>query len=204
MIWILGLACNEFTVSKQVELDPVEQPEDDWDPFGQTPDWNDCTSGYHGAYFNLSLNHPDVEPQEEPFPAENPDNVDWTDDNYLSFQRFDGSLDYGQNWWPVDENFAEDPQYFAVRWTSWIRVYEDGPLEFSYGASDDFWLIVDGEIKYADYGIHDFMPRSLSLDFETGQYPIEIIYAHRSGNENGLRFRLIETDNAAICYPDFE
>lgn len=204
MIALFLFACNEFTVNKQEDPDPVAQPDDNWDPFGQTPDWNNCTRGYHGSYYNLSINHPDIEPEQELFPSEDPNGLDWFDDQYLAFQRFDSSLDYGQNWWPVDENFAEDPQYFAVKWTSWLRVYEDATLEFSYGASDDFWLIVDGEIRFLDVGLHEFTPSVMTLEFESGQYPIEIVYAHRSGSENGLRFRLIESDNAAICYPEFD
>ena len=77
--------------------------------------------------------------------------TDWLMTNTLHSNVFDSSLDYGQNWWPVDENFAEDPQFLLSNGRAGCAFTKMLPLS-SYGASDDFWLIVDGEIRFLDVG----------------------------------------------------
>ena len=98
---------------------PPEQPPED-DGRGNAPDWNNCFQGWIGTYSNLSIDHPHVNPRpaEEPAPTD-PTQLDWWSDP--SFEQFDATLDYGQNWWPVDEGFEGDPAYFAVHWQAWIR-----------------------------------------------------------------------------------
>lgn len=205
MIWIslLTFSCTEYVAKKveKEELTPVEPPEDDFDPFGEAPEWEVCQQGYYGRYYNLVYNHEDVEPEDEIYPQTDPERLDWWNDEYMSKEKFDFTLDFGTNWWPVDEGFEDDPSYFSGRWTAWLRVFENADLTFEVGASDDLWIYIDNEVKYLQPGINDFDSHLITIPMESGQYPIEIFYAHRSGN-SGLRFFLI-SEEAAICPPDF-
>jgi hypothetical protein len=129
--------------------------------------------------------------------------LDWWDPDYLSFQDYDGSLDIGSNWWPVDEGLEGDPAYFSVRWTAWLRVWrDDSPVSVQLGAQDDAWILVNEAVVASLPGVHDFEPQTITLPVVSGQYPIDIRYAHRAGAESGFRFRIVEGD-ADICYPDF-
>ena len=202
IILSLLLGCSEYVAIKRKETEPVEPPGEDFDPFGDAPEWEGCPHGYFGRYYNLPFQHEDVEPEFEPYPQEDPNLLDWWNEDYLSFERFDPSLDYGQNWWPLDDGFEGDPAYFAVKWTAWIRVFESADIEFVIGAADDFWLYIDDQLVYFQAGIHDFDSATVPIPLEDGQYKMEMLYAHRSG-ENGMRFRLL-SDEAVICYPDFE
>ena len=201
MIALLLLSCSEFRVDFTDTIDPVDPPGDNWNPQGDVPDWDDCLHGFEGMYFNHNINHEDIEPEFEPYPQEDPLRLDWWDDQYQAFHHFDATLDFGTNWWPVDEDFENDPQYFSVKWHAWIRINEAGSIDFVIGAADDIWIIINDEVVYEDAGIKDFSSGIISIPLEAGQFPIEVLYAHRSG-DNGLRFRLVD-ENATICYPEY-
>ncbi len=202
MSLLLLLACSEQTVRVIDEVPVAAPPGEDADDFGSPPDWADCTSGYAGRYFNLPDSHPDVEPAEDVREADTYDELDWWDEQRLSFARFDPSLDFGSNWWPVDEGLSADPAYFTASWVAWVRVWDDGTTEFSAGSSDDLWIDINGETVIALPGVHDFASQTFSLDLRSGQYPIEIHFAHRSG-DSALRFRPLDSERVTICYPDF-
>ena len=121
------LGCNEYVVTEQPDP-PVAEPPGSSDPgdAGDAPDWTQCQEGYLGHYYNLTVDHPDVEPEGEILPVEDPDVFDWWDENRLVFERYDASLDQGASWWPVDDGLAEDPAYYAARWTAWVRVGATG------------------------------------------------------------------------------
>ncbi len=175
--------------------DPVPVAE----PPGAEPTDHGSPPGYVAEYFNLPADHPDVEPIDAD-PRDDPFALDWWDDHWAAFATYDPTLDRGANWWPVDEGLAADPAYFSARWLAWIRAEDDGPAEFSFGASDDAWVFVDDELVLALPGVHPFDPETASIDLETGQYPLEIRFAHRSG-DSGLRFRPL-SEHLSICYPD--
>ena len=69
------------------------------------------------------------------------------------------------------------------------RVYEDATLGLPTVHLTTFGSLL---MRYALW-VWAYMtsPFTMTLDFDSGQYPIEIVYAHRSGSDNGLRFRLI-------------
>ena len=201
IIFAILLGCSEYVAIKQRETEPVEPPGENFDPFGDAPEWEGCPYGFFGRYYNLPMSHEAVEPEFEPYPQEDPNLLDWWNDTYLSFERYDPSLDFGQNWWPLDDGFEGDPGYFAVKWSAWIRVFETTDIEFVIGAADDFWLFIDEEPVYVQAGIHDFESLVTQVPLNDGQYTVEILYAHRSG-ENGMRFRML-SEQAAICYPEF-
>jgi len=201
MIYLLVFSCSEFSIDEKQNFEPVTPPGENYDPQGTVPDWDDCFHGYQGLYFNLESSHEDVEPLSEPYPQEDPARLDWWNEEYTAFNRYDPSLDFGNNWWPVDEGFDDDPKYFSVIWYAWIRVQEAGPINFTIGSADDFWLIINNEIVYLNPGIHEMNSYGVSLNLEGGQFPIEIRYAHRSG-DSGIRFRVTD-ENATICYPEY-
>ncbi|MBX2802059.1 MAG: hypothetical protein KTR31_30540 [Myxococcales bacterium] len=178
---------------------PAQPPGDEDE--GNPPDWQNCFQGWRGVYSNLTIDHPHVTPRpaDEP-PSTDPTQLDWWDRE--AFEKFDPTLDFGGNWWPVDEGLEGDPAYFGVYWHAWIRAWSNTTLEFSLGSSDDAWVIVDGEAIADNPGIQDFERQTYSVQLSDGQYPIEVYYAHRASEESGFSFRVVSGD-VSICYPDF-
>jgi len=195
-------ACGGDYHIEQPPPPPVADPPNDIiDAQGVPPgDWNDCGSGHYGLYFNMPSNDPDLEPDSDEPPVV-PTQVDWFKSDYLAFSRYDPSIDWGANWWPVDGGLDGDPQYFAVQWTSWLRVWSGGTIEFVVGAEDDVWIDINGERVYAAER-QPYDPQVFDVDMNAGQYPVLIRYAQASGNSDGFRFRLAAGD-AKICWPDF-
>lgn len=191
--------CQEYEIHDPPVVPPAEPPGAEQGEFGAPPDWTDCFGGFVGVYSNLTVDHPDVEPPVgDPGPSD-PLAVDWWD--AVAFDAYDPSLDFGANWWPVDQGLAADPSYFAVRWMAWIRAWSDTDLQVVLGSSDDVWVFIDGEPVVARPGVQAFDPSTVSIPLASGQYPLEIRYAHRAG-DSAFRFRVIGGD-ASICYPQF-
>lgn len=199
--WIaLVLAgCNEYRINEEPPVKPADPPGVDPNEFGAPPDWNNCFVGWHGQYSNLSVDDPDVEPDPKAPPPAGWDGLTWWDST--SFERFDPTLDFGENWWPVDDGLEADPAYFAVHWRAWIRAFSGTDLQFLLGAADDAWLTVDGEEVVGLPGVHPFDPLTYTVHLDAGQYPIELRYAHRAGT-SGFRYRTLSGD-VKICYPDY-
>lgn len=196
-------ACSEFTVTGQDDQPAASSPDvEDSDDFGDAPDWNDCPHGFVGHYFNLFDDHPDLEPDpDNPVVIDDPDLLDWWDDDRLIFERFDPSLEYGSGWWPVDEGLRSDPAYFAARWTAWIRVNEALPVDLVLGATSDAFVYVNGDLKASVVGSPELETQVVTIDLPTGQFPLEVRFAHRTG-DSGLRMRFA-SEHVAVCYPDF-
>lgn len=202
--WVLVLAigCGGETGIGQVDPPPPEPPPID-EERGNAPDWENCFTGWRGQYYNLSVDHPHVAPRpaEKPAPTV-PDQLDWWSGT-SAFEQFDATLDHGNNWWPVDEGLEGDPAYFAVRWHAWLRAWSDTTIEFALGSADDSWVIVDGQIVADKSGLQkDFARDRYSVNLDSGQYPIEVYFAHRAAETSGMSFRVLSGD-VSICYPDF-
>ena len=202
MLLLSLLACTEQTVRVINEVPVAEPPGEESDDFGSPPQWADCTEGYAGQYYNLPTTHADVEPAEDVRPADTYTDLDWWDSSRLAFSRFDPSLDHGSNWWPVDEGLSGDPAYFSARWVAWIRIWEDGVVSFTAAGADDLWVDINNETVIAMPGVKAFEPETFELQMSSGQYPLEVRFAHRSG-DSGMRFRPIGGEDVTICYPDF-
>lgn len=198
---LLVWGCTEQTIRAQDEVPVAQPPGEEGDDFGSPPEWADCTEGYAGRYYNLPATHADVEPAEDVRPADTYDGLDWWDESRLAFARFDPSLDHGSNWWPVDEGLTDDPAYFTARWVAWIRVWDDGVASFTAAGADDLWIDINNSTVIAMPGVKDFEPETFEVELTSGQYPLEVWFAHRSG-ESGMRFRPL-SDTVTICYPDF-
>ena len=195
-------ACSDYSVYEPPPVAPAEPPGDEGDDFGDPPDWDDCYEGYLGQYYNLPRTHPDLDP-EDPGAEIDYTSRDWWDDTYLSFQRYDPSLDFGANWWPVDEGLADDPDYFSGRWTAWLRAWNDETIAFTLAAASDAWILIDDEVVGSITGSPDFEPVTIELDIDAGQYPLELRFAQRVTAESGFRFRVIQGETT-VCYPEFE
>lgn len=193
------LGCNEYSLIEPDKTKPAPPPQPVEDGFGDPPNWQDCLTGYLGAYSNLSVDHVDVEPPLDEVPVTDPLTLDWWSEP--SFQRFDPGLDFGANWWPVDEGLEDDPAYYAVKWIGWLRAWDRTDLAITLGSGGDSWVILDGEVIAAQPGVHPFDPVVYAMQVESGQYPIEIRYAHRGGDA-GFRFRVVNGD-VSVCYPEF-
>ncbi len=196
---ILLLGCQEYSLHEPDKVKPAKPPALVDDGFGDPPNWQDCLTGYLGTYTNLPAGHVDVEPPLDEDAATDPIPLDWWDEP--SFQRFDPGLDFGGNWWPIDEGLEGDPAYYSVRWIAWIRAWDRTDLQITLGSGGDSWVLLDDEVIASLPGVHEFDPLTLDIPLESGQYPLEIRYAHRGGDA-GFRFRVLSGD-VSICYPEF-
>lgn len=195
--------CSEYVVERPDPPPPAEPPGRDPDAdFGQPPDWSDCAEGWYGQYYNLTADDPAVEPDADDRAPDDPTSLDWWDPDRVAWRDFDGTLDLGANWWPVDEGLEGDPAYFAVRWTAWMRVWNGGTLSFTLGSASDGWVLLDGEVLAAQPGPHGFAPETYDVQVAAGQYPFDLRVAHRAGDESAFRFRVLSGD-VSVCYPDF-
>lgn len=200
---LLLAGCSEFVLREPPVVPPAEPPAEDPDAaFGDPPDWTTCSSGWYGQYYNLPGDHPDLEP-DGPLALEG---ADWWDDDRLAFRRFDPSLDFGANWWPVEEGIEGDPAYFAARWTAWMRVTGGSTIDVVLGARTVAWLLADGEVVaeiQPDPDAGDTLTSAVvTVPVRVGQVPVELRFGQLEGAASGFRFR-IAAGEAALCYPDF-
>ncbi len=202
LVLLLGCAQDYRVEEKDEAVVPVQEPRPgEGDDHGGAPDWASCGSGYLGHYYNWSVDHPAVEPEEWEDPPFDADLLDWWTPQTQVSEQYDPSLDMGSNWWPVDEDLAKDPLYFSARWAAWIRVAESAPVEFTIGASTDLWLLVDGEVEHTFHTQGELDSEVGSMQLAPGQYQIELRFAHRGG-DSGLRFRFL-SDHVQLCYPEY-
>ena len=100
------------------------------------------------------------------------------------------------------DGFEDDPAYYAVKSTAWLRVFDGGTMQFVVGNSDDAWLLLNDEVVIDGSGVQDFHAEVVELELTSGQYALELLYAHRSG-DSGLSFRAVG-DDMKICFGEFE
>jgi hypothetical protein len=190
---LLLWGCNEFSLQETPDPPPADPPARDPDAaFGDPPDWTACDAKWFGQYFNLS---------DEVAIPEGPDDAPLWDER--AFSRVDATLDHGAAWWPVDEGLAGDPDFYAARWTAWLRVTGGGSMRVVLGAQTVAWLLVDGvEVLRVEGEPGELVAETYDVAVETGQVPIELRFAQIVAGESGLRFRIAELDGQ-LCYPDF-
>lgn len=200
-------ACSDYAVFQPDPPPPADPPGDELDAQGEAPsDWVNCGSGHFALYYNLPANHPDVA-SEDPLPGTepvDPDAVGFWDDEWLAYSKYDTTLEFGANWWPVDEGLADDPRLFATQWTSWLRVFDDGaPVQIVLAAETDAFVYVNDELVVARTDVR-FDPETISVPLNTGVYALKVRYAQRKGDQGGFRFRVVNpADDVKVCWPDF-
>jgi hypothetical protein len=197
-------ACNgDFQFVDQPHVPPAEPPGQDADPLGEPPDWQNCFQGWRARYINLSVHDEFVAPRptDDPAPTD-PDGFDyWV--KQPAYEDVDVSIDFGENWWPVDEGLEGDPAYFAVYWDAWIRADNGTYITFQLGSEDDAWVYIDGREVVANPGIHPYERLTYDTYLEAGPKPIEVWFAHRGSENSGFSLRLL-TPEVDLCYPEFE
>ncbi len=210
LILPLLLACTEYRVQPPEPVPPAEPPGREDDAFGSPPDWSTCSEAFLGQYYNLEWNTPGMAEEvvdtggETVLVLDDPDpqSAPWWDPDGLSFQRYDVSLAWGEQWWPVDEDLTEDPDFFAVRWTAWLRALDGNGAVIALGATTDGWVMLDDEIVASVEGARTYAPENVSLGIRAGVYPLDVRMVHRGGGDAAFRFRVV-SGNVAICYPEF-
>lgn len=206
---LLLTACNEFVLRKPPPVAPADPPAEDPDAaFGQPPDWATCSSGWYGQYYNLPGDHPDLEPEWASDSGIDPDlpdmdDLDWWAEDRVAFRRFDPSLDFGSNWWPVEQGIKGDPAYFSTRWTAWMRVTGGSTIDVVLGAQSAAWLAFDGA-PVLDVAEYQGAPvaQVYTVPVRSGQFPVELRFGQLEAGESGFRFR-IASGSAVVCYPEF-
>jgi hypothetical protein len=204
-VWIALVAAGcgqDLQFVGRDKVPPAEPPGEEEDTKGDPPDWQNCFQGWRGVYTNLSVHDEFVAPRPDdpPAPTE-PEGFDYWD-KPIAYEEFDPTLDFGQNWWPVDEELEGDPKYFAVHWDAWIRAWSDTNLSFTLGSQDDAWVYVNEEPIASRPGIQAYVREPYDVWLEAGQYPIEVWFVHRGSESSGFSFRVLSGD-VSVCYPDF-
>ena len=163
----------------------------------------DCEDGYTGWFYNLPASHPDVEIDISGLQTGDvPSNHDWWDDKYLAFTEQDPGLEFGDDWWPVDEGLPGDPQYFAVRWEAQLEVSEDVVAVFEMGSDDDSWAYIDG-VQVADLGgIHGVEQTMFAVEMPAGVYELELFMAERHTSGAGFWFRWLTPAVSVYTCPE--
>ena len=110
--------------------------------------------------------------------------------------------DLGANWWPVDEGIEGDPDYFAARWTAWLRVTTAGAMPVVLGAETVAWLSVNN-VEVARVADDELGATTVDVQVASGQFPIELRFGQLRAGASGLRFRIADGDDVQLCYPDF-
>lgn len=187
--------CSEYTVSPERARSRPGTPSPQpglWLPpldTGTPTDTADCEDGYFAEYYNLPADHPEVEDgAADPPPGDLPWNHDWYDEQYLAYTVVEPGLDFGTDWWPVDEGLPGDPQYFAVRWEAVLEVDADTTATFELGSDDDSWALIDGEVVADLAGLHAVETDTFTLTLAAGQHQLELYMAERHTSQSGFWF----------------
>ncbi len=184
---VLLPACSDY----ELNVDPDAFPGDTAAHTGvDTIDFDRCEDGYYALYYNLPADHPDMEQEITGLrPGDLPGNHDWWDAEWFSYTQVDPGLDYGNDWWPLDEGLAGDPHYFAVHWIAFLDMSVDGTVSFELGSDDDSWAFID-HVLIADLGgIHAVEETTFELELTQGVHRLDLYMAERHTSQSGFWFR---------------
>ncbi|MDD2807643.1 MAG: fibronectin type III domain-containing protein [Patescibacteria group bacterium] len=142
--------------------------------------------GYFGLYYNLTPAHPDFETWQQTVKTAGQN--DWYSAQYYAFSRVDSTLDFGQNFFPVDEKKANDPHDFAVHWRAIMNVPDTGTYTYKVSSDDDSWVFVDDILSVDLHGIHNNQDKLVNMSLTPGYHKIEIYYADRQSSRAAFTF----------------
>lgn len=142
--------------------------------------------GFYGQYYNLTPDHPDFEKWKQTVKP-GPQN-DWYSSQYFSFERVDPNVEFGANFFPVNEGKRGDPNLFAVHWSSIISVPVDDTYTYKISSDDDSWIYIDG-ILHADLmGVHNAQTKFFDVILSAGYHRLDIYYADRQSRQAAFTF----------------
>ncbi len=178
-IAILGVlalcGCSDGALRSVLPTGTPPPPPDRPDPHGEPPEWDGCDAAFLGEYVNTS-----------------------DGEELDSFSRWDGALDFGADWWPVDDGLPGDPAGYGVTWTAWLRAWSDTDWDIALGALDVAEVLVDDEVV-VQLDSDEFSPSGWTIPLEAGQHRLEVRFAHNSeALASGFSFRAVAGD-ASIC-----
>ena len=156
------------------------------------------TAGFFGSYYNLQPGDPGMFTQgrsrsNSVIGGNNP----WYDQRYLSLERVDQSLNFGNNFFPLNESLPNDPFDFAVHWRARLVAPTANTYSFSTNADDDSWVLIDNSLVVNNGGMHAARLKSGSIYLTTGSHLIDIYYAERSRTGSVFDFK---SDASLIFY----
>ncbi|MCK4554090.1 hypothetical protein KAU19_03945, partial [Candidatus Parcubacteria bacterium] len=152
-------------------------------------------SGYYGQYYNLPTNTPGINKKA---PAEAGKATGWYDNKYLSFSRIDPDLDFGNNFFPIDEELAGDPYYFSVYWRAILEVPADGNYNYQVKSDDDSWVYIGSNLTTDLRGIHKATGKLQNIYLTKGLHALEIYFAERKQVHSYFSFTI---DNLIKAHP---
>lgn len=205
----LLISCSDYaletpaklpTIEEDTSVPPTETASEQVDT-GPVP-LEDCEDGYWADYFNLPADHPDVEVDWVAIEDDVPANHDWWDPQYFAFRQTDPGLDFGDQWWPVNEGLPGDPQYFAVHWQATLNVEVDVVVAFELGSDDDGWAFIDGEVVANLAGIHGVEQTQFLLPLYAGRHQLDLYMAERHTYNSGFWFRWLSEDVSIYACPE--
>lgn len=169
-----------------------------------------ANAGLTGTYYNLSINHPDMQrwitgfdpgyvessltgatPTLSAYGATRVLQWDWWDPSYASFSRIDSDADlqssFQSSWFPLNEGVPGDPYYFAVHWTGSFYVAADQVYNYHMSSDDDSWLFIDDALVLDLGGVHGMTSTSYNLGLTAGWHDIDIFFAERHTVQSAFR-----------------
>ena len=174
LLIVLATGCADSALRSvaQSEEPPLVVTEED--RHGAPPDWDDCDQAFLGDYENRV-----------------------GDTSVPAFSRWDPALDFGADWWPMDDGLAGDPADFAVTWRAWLRAWTDTSWEISFGAASSASLLMNDEVV-ASTVAGGFVPVLVTVPVDAGQHPIEVRFVHGGEGSSALSLRTVGGD-LSIC-----
>ncbi|PJE75598.1 hypothetical protein COV04_04200 [Candidatus Uhrbacteria bacterium CG10_big_fil_rev_8_21_14_0_10_48_11] len=137
-------------------------------------------NGFYGQYYNMAETDPGVQANIYSYTTdEGPANY-WYGSDYYVFSRVDQSIDFGNDFLPVNTGKKGDPFHFAVHWRSGMIVPTAGTYTFSVRANNDAWVYIDGNLLINLGNSYRGANGTQKITLSAGVHEINIYFAERS------------------------
>ena len=170
--------------------------------------------GFYGKYYNIPANHSDMEGSITgvvkglvnstlpialgPNGSAYINQFDWFNDSayyngssYYSFDRLDSNISFSNvSFFPVNNSWPGDPQYFAVMWSSYIYANQTKNYTYSQSSDDDSWTFIDGKLVVDLGGIHAASAQNGNISLTAGYHDLTIFFADRHKTQSGFSFTI--------------